>query len=62
MADRGTFSYANNTYVATGRIEACVNGVYYPVCANGLNNTLSSPPTNYQLDGVCNDIFYSGKI
>ena len=62
MADRGTFSYANNTNIATGRIEACVNNVYYPVCANGLNNTLSSPPTNYQLDGVCNDVLSSGKI
>ena len=62
MADRGTFNYANYTFIRTGRIEACVDNVYYPVCANGLNNTLPSPPTNYQLDGVCNDVFYSGKI
>ena len=62
MADRGTFQYANYTYVRTGRIEACVDNTFYPVCANGLNTTLQSPsPSSYQLDGVCRNIFYSGE-
>ena len=62
MADRGTFQYANGSYVRTGRIEACVDNTFYPVCANGLNTTLQSPsPSSYQLDGVCRNALSSGE-
>ena len=62
MADRGTFQYANGTFVTTGRIEACVYDTFYPVCANGLNTTLQSlSPSSYQLDGICRSIFHSGE-
>ena len=33
MADHVTFQYANGSYVRTGRIEACVDNTFYPVCA-----------------------------
>ena len=63
MVDCGSFNYSNGSHVITGRIEACIDNTFYPVCASGLNTSLhSSSPTNYLLDGVCKDILSSGEF
>lgn len=44
LHNSSSFTYYNETRVSTGRVEVCINGTSYPVCANGFNITMGVIP------------------
>ena len=56
------FYFDNGTQVYTGRVEVCIDGVSLPVCADGLNTTNESYPSQQTLDNVCVFLYGSGEF
>lgn len=52
LGNSSVFTFPNRTRLYTGRVDICINGTAYPVCANGLNTTLGVIPSA-NLTGVC---------
>lgn len=47
------FNFVNGSSVTTGRVEVCVDGIFYPVCVDGLSGV--------DINGVCSSTEGSGK-